>query len=114
MTLESKRLLHIVDESICYQAAHWWSRFSFSSIWRAIRLAWIDTYHGRTELVVISAANALISNKFFTVAGLFQIEAKAVPDEFASTNNVVKRYCSQLRRAYRIIRQEHIQIYGLR
>lgn len=46
MSLDKAPVLHIVDESTRYQAARWLQSVSTESIWRAVRLAWIDTYLG--------------------------------------------------------------------
>lgn len=106
MTLERKPVLHIVDEATRYQAARWLPSVSSASIWRALRLAWIDTYLGPPNVIGTDASNALTLDAFRIDANLFHVDTKDVPVEAANTMNVVERYHEPLRRAYRIVRSE--------
>lgn len=110
MTLEKKPVLHIVDEASRYQATKWLPTVSSAAIWRSLRLAWIDAFLGPPDLIVTDAANALTSEAFRSNASFFQINTKAVPVEAAQTMSVVERYHEPLRRAYRIIRKEAIDM----
>lgn len=42
--IEKKPILHVVDESTRYQAARWLKNVSADTVWRALRMCWIDVY----------------------------------------------------------------------
>ena len=104
--IDSKPILHVVDEATLYQAARWLDKVSAEEVWKALRLCWIDVYVGPPDMITHDAATNFLSKNFGYNASLMHISTKSVPVEAEYSMSIVERYHSPLRRAYRIIRAE--------
>lgn len=78
---------------------------SSKSIWKAVRIGWIDVYVRPPALITYVAANSMFSNEFRREAKLMMIEANPLPVEAASSPSFVESYHSPLRREHRFIRK---------
>lgn len=105
-TLDKKPVLHIVDESTKYQAARWLPDVSTEQVWRALRLAWIDTYLGPPSLITYDAGKQFISKAFQSQSDLLHIDTRQVPVESPNSLTYVERYHEPIRKAYKCVKQE--------
>lgn len=104
--IDAKPILHVVDEATNYQAAQWLPTVSSQSLWRALRICWIDVYLGPPDVIVHDAGKNFMAESFASNADLLHIRTKAVPVESANSMTVVERYHQPIRRAYQTIKSE--------
>lgn len=108
--VDSKPILHVVDESTRYQAAWWLARVSAEAVWEAMRMCWIDVYLGPPDIITHDAGKQFMARAFQTNAELLHIETNSVPVESANYMSTVERYHTPVRRAFKIIREEAPQM----
>ena len=106
MTLNSRPVLHLVDEATAFQAAVFLKDYSARSTWTAFKRAWIDTYLGPPDFVMHDAGKNFASDEFRQNARIFDIQIREVPVEAHHSIGKVERYHQVLRRAYEIITTE--------
>lgn len=104
--IDNHPILHVVDEATNYQAAKWLRRVNTESVWKALKLCWIDVYIGPPEVIAHDAGKNFMSKEFQANAHLFDIKTKPIPVECPHSMTVVERYHAPIRRAYKIIRKE--------
>ena len=104
--LESRPILHIIDEATSFQAARFLKDQSTKTVWNTIKECWIDTYLGPPEAIRHDAGTNFASAEFKSNAYAMAIEIREVPVEAHQSIGKVERYHSPLRRAYEIIRSE--------
>lgn len=104
--IESKPVLHVVDEATNFQAAKWLENMSSEALWRALRMCWIDVYLGPPDIVAHDAGKNFMGAAFQANTDMLHIRTKAVPVESANSMTVVERYHAPLRKAFHIIRKE--------
>jgi len=106
VTIDKKNALHVVDEATRYQAARWLPDNSAETVWRCLRMCWIDVYLGPPNVVAHDAGKNLVARAFQLNAGIMKIDTKAIPVESANSMTYVERYHTPLRRAFKIIQSE--------
>lgn len=104
--LDGKAVLRVVDQATRYQAVRWLSTITADSVWRALRMCWIDVYVGPPDIVTHDAGKQFMSKVFQSNTSMMHISTKAVPVECPNAMSLVERYHVPVRRAYRIIRDE--------
>ena len=67
--IESKPVLHIVDEATRFQAGRWLKDISARHVWNQLRACWIDTYLGPPDLISADAGKQFIAREFKQYAG---------------------------------------------
>ena len=105
MFIESRAVLHMVDEATHFMAACFLRSQSASDIWKAIVRLWILTYMGPPNYLAIDQGSSYISKEMKSnaeAAGISMIEA---PIENPGSIGIVERYHAPLRRAYHKIRK---------
>ncbi|KAI0996015.1 hypothetical protein K3495_g12165 [Podosphaera aphanis] len=81
MYIDSKPVLHVVDEATRFQAARWLTNMSIQSTWDALRLCWIDVYVGPPNCITHDAGSNYTSQEFQQYASSMAISTKCVPVE---------------------------------
>lgn len=104
--VNKKPVLHVVDEATRYQAARWLSNVTAESVWRAMRLCWIDVYLGPPDIVMHDAGKQFVARVFQTNAELLHIETRDVPIETPNSMSYVERYHNPIRHAFKIVTAE--------
>lgn len=106
MYLNSKPILHVVDEATSFQAARFLKDMTAKTTWNTLRQCWIDTYLGPPDYIVHDAGKNFASDDFRQQAKSMAIEIEQVPVEAHNAVGKVERYHTPLRRAYDIISSE--------
>lgn len=104
--IESKPVLHIVDDSTRFQAGRWLKSISAKHVWDQLRACWIDTYLGPPDLISTDAGKQFTSREFKQYAANMGTTVKTVPVEAHHSIGLVERYHGPLRRVYTIITTE--------
>ena len=99
-------ILHVVDDSTCFQAARWLDNISAKHTWDKLRECWIDTYIGPPEYIVHDAGTNFMAKEFKQHATSMSIQTKAVPVEAHHSIGKVERFHTPLRRSFKIIQEE--------
>ena len=105
MYIDSKPVLHLVDESTHYVAACFLKSQSANDIWKAIMRLWILAYMGPPDYLYVDQGSSYISKEMRANAEAAGIELKEAPIENPGSIGTVERYHAPLRRAYNKIRQ---------
>lgn len=104
--LSSKPVLHIIDEATSFQAGQFLQDLQAKTVWAALRKSWIDTYQGPPDGIRTDAGTSFKSAEFRENATAYGIQLKAVPVEAHHSIGKVERAHQQLKRAFRIIKEE--------
>ena len=104
--IESRPVLHVVDEATNYQAARWLPNVAADTIWQALRLCWIDVYVGPPDVIAHDAGKGFTAGQFQASADMLHITTKGIPVESPHSMSAVERYHAPLRRAFNIIAAE--------
>lgn len=99
-------VLHVVDDSTCFQAARWLDNISAKHTWDKLRECWIDTYIGPPEYIVHDAGTNFMAKEFKQHATSMSIQTKTVPVEAHHSIGKVERFHAPLRRSLKIIQEE--------
>jgi hypothetical protein len=101
--LDSKPVLHIVDEATLFMAAHFLKDKSVRTVWDTLRTCWIDTYLGPPDYFVHNARKNFLSIEFQREARTMAVDVKEVPVEAHNSIGKVEQRYAPLRRAYDIL-----------
>lgn len=104
MFINSRPVLHLVDESTHFTSACFLKSQTAEQVWKAIMKLWILTYMGPPDHLSIDQGSNYISKEFednATAAGITILKA---PIENPGTIGLVERYHAPLRRAFDTIR----------
>lgn len=101
-----KPVLHVVEEATRYQAAWWLPNVTAESVWRSLRLCWIDIYIGTPDIITHDAGKQFITQVFQKNAELLHIETKCVPIESPNSMSVLEGYHTPIRHACNIVTSE--------
>ena len=104
--IDSRPVLHVVDEATNFQAARWLPNVAADIIWQALRLCWIDVYVGPPDVIAHDAGKGFTAGQFQASADMLHITTKGIPVESPQSMSPVERYHAPLRRAYNIIASE--------
>ncbi len=106
MYLDSKPVLHVIDEATAFQAARFLRDMTAKTTWETLRVCWIDVYQGPPDIIVSDAGKNFASEEFRQHASSLDIDIKEVPVEAHNSIGKVERYHGPLRRAYEILTNE--------
>jgi hypothetical protein len=104
--LDSKPVLHVVDEATSFMAARFLKDESARTVWDTLRTCWIDTYLGPPDYFVHDAGKNFSSIEFQREARTMAVDVKEVPVEAHNSIGKVEQRHAPLRRAYNILQQE--------
>lgn len=104
--INSKPILHVVDEATHFQSARWLEDMKADTLWKALRMCWIDVYLGPPDVIAHDAGKNFMANAFQSNSDMLHIRTKSIPVEAANSMSIVERYHTPIRRAYKIICQE--------
>lgn len=104
--INSKTILHVLDESTRRKAAKWFPNVTVESVWRVMRLCWIYVYLGTLDVVKHDAGKQLVAKGFQTNAELLHIYTKCVPIEERNSMSYVERYHTPIRNSYEIVKNK--------
>lgn len=79
---------------------------SIESLWKTLRLFWIDAYLGPPAMIFYDAGKNFMTESFATNADLLHIRTKSVPLKSSNFMTIVERYLQPIRRAFSVIRKE--------
>lgn len=108
--IHKKAVLQVVDELIRYEAVRLLSDLSAETIWRALRVSWIDVYLRSPNVITHDARKQIISRAFQVSVDVPHIETKVVPIEASYSMSIVERYHAPFPKAFRILKEEAIDI----
>ena len=97
--LDSRPVLHIVDEATTFNAAKFLKDISTESVWRALNECWMDAYIGPPQEITHDAGRQFTAKEFQSNTAKVAIKCKTAPIESHGTVGVVERYHAPLRRA---------------
>lgn len=106
MYLDSRPVLHVIDEATAFQAARFLASISAKDTWEALKMCWIDTYLGPPDIIRHDAGTNFAAAEFKSEAKVYGITCQQVPVESHWSIGKVERYHAPLRRAYEILRAE--------
>jgi hypothetical protein len=104
--IDSKPVLHVIDEATRYQAGRWLRDGTSKTIWDTLRLCWIDTYLGPPDQITADADKNYAGDEFKQLANSVGTRVKIVPVEAHHSIGLVERYHGPIRRAYETITAE--------
>ncbi|KHJ30253.1 hypothetical protein EV44_g3297 [Erysiphe necator] len=90
--IESRPVLHIIDEATRFQAAKFLKGQSTNDVWNAIRQSWIDVYVGPPDLIVRDAGKNFTSKEMQQLAQSIGTGTKCAPVEAHHSIGLVERY----------------------
>ena len=97
MYLDSKPVLHVVDNATAFQAARFLRDMAAATVWETLQLCWLNVYTGPSDLIVHDAGTNLTAREFRQNATTMSIQIKKVPVEAHNSINKVERYHKPLR-----------------
>jgi transposase InsO family protein len=106
MYLDSKPVLHVIDEATAFQAARFLRDLSTKTTWETLRICWINVYQGPPNIIISDAGKNFASEEFRQHASSLNIDIKEIPVEAYNSIRKVERYHSPLRRVYEILTKE--------
>ena len=105
MFINSRPVLHMVDESTHYQAASFLKSQSTSEIWKSIQRLWILTYLGPPDYLSVDQGTAYISAEMKANLSASGITLNEAPIENPGSIGLVERYHAPLRCAFAKLRE---------
>jgi hypothetical protein len=103
MYINTKPVLHAVDEATAFQAARFLANMKARTAWDTLRAMWIDTYVGPPDIIVTDAGTNFVGENFVDNARIMAIEVEEIPVEAHHSIGKVERYHAPIRRAFEVI-----------
>ncbi len=100
---DNKSVLHIVNETIRFQADRWLKDISTWHVWDQLRACWIDTYLRSSDVIIVDVDKQFVAREFKQYASNMKIAIKTISIETHHSIEMMKRYHNSLRRMYAII-----------
>ena len=104
--LDSKPVLHVVDEATAFNAAKFLKDISAESIWRALKECWMDAYIGLPQGITHDAGKQFTAREFQSNAAMLAIKCNTAPVESHGTVGMVEKYHTPLRRDWNVIEMD--------
>lgn len=104
MYLNSKPVLHIVDEATHFAAAAFLKRMTSYETWKTLLRCWTRVYLGPPDHLKVDQGSYFVLKVFLDCAQTAGISIIEAPVESPSTMTHVERYHAPLRKAYNKIR----------
>ena len=105
MYIESKPVLHMVDEGTRFSAACFLQEVSTMAIWSAIVECWVNKYTGLPNRMLTDQGSAF-GDLFISMAQLDQVDVQRTGIEAHSSLSLGERYHQPLRNTYRKIMKD--------
>lgn len=105
MFLDSKPVLHMIDESTHFTAATFLRNQSTEEIFNNITRLWSMTYMGPPDFLAVDQGSAYISDEMKRNLEATGIQLEEAPIESPGSIGIVERYHAPLRRAYKTLRE---------
>ncbi len=102
----NKLVLHIMNETIRFQADRWLKDISTRHVWNQLKACWIDTYSRSFDVIIAETDKQFVARKFKQYADNMKIAIKTISIETHHSIKMIKRYHDSLRRMYAIITTE--------
>ncbi|KAI0997433.1 hypothetical protein K3495_g10752 [Podosphaera aphanis] len=103
MYINSRPVLHAVDEATSFQAARFLPNITAKTTWDTLRAMWIDMYVGPPDVIVTDAGKNFTAVEFRANAHAMAVKVEEVPVESHNSIGKVERYHHTLKRAYEVI-----------
>ncbi len=100
MYLDSKPVLHIVDEGTRFSAARFLPNVSTTTIWQTFLECWVAIYSGLPYRILVDQGSAFGST-FATINALSRVEVQHTGTEAHSSLGLGERYNEPRRTTYR-------------
>ena len=100
MFINSKAVLHVVDEATHYSAARWLKNHTSQEVWRALLNCWIYVYAGPPDFLRVDQGSNFVSREFKSSVDTSGITLLEAPVECPNTMSHAERYHGPLRVAY--------------
>ena len=97
MYLDSKPVLHVVDNATAFQAARFLRDMTAATVWETLQLCWLNVYTGPPDLIIHDAGTNLTAREFKQNATSLLIQIKEVSVEAHNSIRKVERYHEPLR-----------------
>lgn len=104
--IDKKPILHVVDKASNFQSAKWFKNMSSETLWKTLRMCWIEVHLGSPQAIDHGAGKSFIAAAFQANTDMLHIRTKSIPVESANNMAIVERYHSPTRRSYNIIKKE--------
>jgi hypothetical protein len=101
--INSKPMLHAINEAILFQAARFLANMQARTIWNIFKAIWIDTYVGPPDIIITDAGKNFKNSEFVANARILAIEIEKIPIEAHNSISKIERYYNSLKRAFQII-----------
>lgn len=99
--INSKPILHVVDEATYFQSTKWLAYMKAETLWKALRMCWIDVYLGPPDMIAHDASKNFMPAAFQSNSDMLHIRTKSIPVEAANSISIVEQYHTPIRRAYK-------------
>lgn len=101
--LNNKPVLHVVDSATSFNGARFLKSLSAKDTWETLRILWIDTYQGPSDIVRHDAGTNFAAAEFKSEARIMGITCKQIPVEAHHSIGKVEKAHGSLRRAWEIL-----------
>lgn len=106
MFIQSRAVLHVVDEATHFCAALFLTSHKSSDVWQALLRCWNRLYLGPPDFLRVDQGSNFVSKEFLDLSEAEGITVLQAPIESPSTMSHVERYHAPLRAAYNKIRTD--------
>ncbi len=103
---KNKSVLHLINQTIRFQANRWLKDISARHIWDESRTCWIDTYLRSSDVITTNADKQFVAKKLKQYVDIMKITVKTILVETHHSIEMMKRFHDSLRRIYSIIKIE--------
>lgn len=104
MFIQSRPVMHMIDEATHFSAACFLRKQSTSEIWATIRRLWILSYMGPPDHLMVDQGTAYTSKEMRENLESFGVALVEAPIENPGSIGIVERYHAPLRAAHKKIR----------
>ena len=101
--INSKSILHIIDNIICFQIGRWLKEIFTKHVWNQLRYCWIDIYFGLFDFIFTDVNKQFAAKKFKQYAANMGIIVKNVFIKIYYSIDLIEYYHESLRHIYIII-----------
>lgn len=91
-----KPVLPVVDKATNFQSANWMKDMKSDTLWRALRMCWIDVYLEPPDGIVHEVDKAFMASTFKENTFMLPTCTKSIPVESSNSMAVVEHYHAPL------------------
>ena len=100
MYIDSRPVLHVVDEATRFSAAQFLTKVTTVNIWHALTTCWASIYTGMPN-VITTDSGSQFREAFIDIASLHDVEVQTTGIESHNILGIGERYHEPLRNTYR-------------